>query len=107
MSGPEGKRAYRKLPDDPDDPRPKTTEDRAAYLQWRARQIAKLDGVPAPRQRLKPLPAMPPGGVCIGRIAYEREDHRFVIALNDEGIRRFRDGKILRNMPVVVARAEP
>lgn len=100
------KRAYRTIPNDPDDPRPNSTEDRAAYLQWRARQIAKLDGTPAPKPRLKPLPKISPDGVCIGRIAYERQDHRFVVALNDEGKQRFRDGKILRDMPVVVARRE-
>lgn len=101
-----GKRAYRKLPDDPNDPRPKATEDMAAYQQWRVRQIRKLDGMLPPKQRLKPLPPVPLGGVVIGRIAYEREDRRFVIALNDEGMRRFRDGTILRDMPVVVARAQ-
>jgi len=102
-------RTYRKIPDDPDDPRPDATKDAAAYQRWRTRQLAKLDGTPAPKPqknpRQKPLPTVDEGGVCIGRIAYERADHHFVIKLNDEGIRRFHDGKILRDMPVVIARA--
>jgi|GEM_PF-6142525 len=101
-------RIYRKIPDDPDDPRPDVRKDKAAYQRWRLRQLAKLDGTMAPtpqrNPRLNPLPEIPSDGVCIGRVAYEREDHRFVIALNEEGLRRFRDGKILRDMPVVIAR---
>lgn len=89
------------IPDDPDDPRPNKKDDTAAYQRWLRRHTKKAQA-PTPTLAGSRAGLTLPAN-CIGRIAYEREDHNFVIRLNDEGKRRLYAGEMVVGAPVILA----